>query len=114
MRFTARRLVGAALLVLFLVGGAPAAEESFDQYLNPALHRAPGSGCVRELKQLTQDQIGEFDRVLPDASGAFVLVKTNENRNAKLLLLVGRQKVAGTDRTVPMLLIERFVTYREG
>src|SRR5207245_551369 len=61
-------------------------------------------------KQLPPALIGEFSRVLPGSTGAFLVVKTNEGRFAKLLVHAARQKVSG--KTVPILLIERFVTFR--
>lgn len=103
----------AATLALLLLGsGRLRAADAFDHYLNPVLHRAPRTAFVKEIKELTQALIGDFDRVLPGVAGAFLLVKTNQDRNAKLLVLAARQKIPGTDRALPMILIERFVTYK--
>src|SRR6476661_1797450 len=57
--------------------------------------------------------IVDHDRVLPKAGAAFLVVRTNGDRLAKLLVLAAKQKV-DADKAVPILLIERFVTYKEG
>jgi hypothetical protein len=41
------------------------------------------------------------------------VVRTNQGRYAKVLLQTARQKIDG-DRAVPIVLIDRFVTYKEG
>ncbi len=101
-------------LLLCLAAVRPVRADVFDHYLNPVLAKALSNEHVKEVKELTPDQIGENDRVLQNIPAAFVIVRTNENRLAKLLLQAGRQKVVGTDRYLPMLLIERYVTYKEG
>ena len=55
----------------------------------------------------------EHSRVLPGATAAFIVVKTNDNRYAKLLVRSGAQKVPGGE-PAPIVLIERYVTFREG
>ena len=104
------RLLAPALVSLL---AAPLSAQDFDHYVNPVLTRLPGTKSVKELKQLTPDYIVDNDRVIPRASSAFVVVRTNEGRFAKLLVQSARQKI-GTDKTVPILYVERFVTYKEG
>jgi hypothetical protein len=96
-----------------LLAATPALRaDAFDRYTNPVLARAPGAEGVQELKQLTPDVIADHDHILPDAAGALVIVKTNEGRYSKLLVQPARQKVK--DKAVPILLIDRYVTYKEG
>src|SRR5262249_49736676 len=99
-----------SLLAIALLAVPARADDTFDHYLNRTLNKAVGSEFVKEVKQLTPSQIGDHDGVLPNVSGAILLVKTNENRNAKLLVQAARQKIVGTDKTLSMLLIDRFVT----
>ena len=73
----------------------------------------PTAAGVKEVKQLTPALIADNDRVLPGVTSAFVVVRTNDNRFAKLLVQPARQKV-DADRQVPILMIDRFVTYKEG
>src|SRR5262245_43469233 len=101
----------APLLVCLFFSPLPA--QDFDHYVNPILTRLPGTKNVKELKQLTPDDIVDNDRVLPRASAAFLVVRTNEGRFAKLLVQSARHRL-GKDRTMPILHIERFVTYKEG
>ena len=89
------------------------AADVFDYYINPVLARVVEAKDTREIKQLTQGMIVENDRVLPRSAAAFVVVRTNQGRFAKLLVQVARQKIDG-ERTIPMLLVNRFVTYKEG
>src|SRR5207302_5298965 len=96
-----------------LLAAAPAPADSFDYYTNPVLTRVPGARGVRELKQLTPDLITDNDRVLPRTAAALVVVRTNEGCFSKLLVESRRQKIAA-DKTIPILYVERFVTYKEG
>ena len=101
-------------LLCCLVAARPARADAFDHYLNPVLAKALENEHVKEVKELTPEQIGDNDRVLQNIPAAFIIVRTNENRLAKLLVQSARQKIVGTDRTIPTLLIERYVTYKEG
>src|SRR5262245_4615735 len=101
------------LLLLVSVRVPPACADAFDRYVNPVLAKAPGSAGVQEIRSLDAAMIADHDRVLPGVTAAFVIVKTNEGRNCKLLLQSARQRV-DANQTVPTFLLERFVTYREG
>jgi hypothetical protein len=109
-RFTARVLV---ILCGFLLMCPTRAADVFEYYTTPVLARAIESKETREVKQLTTSLIVENDRILPQTTAAFLVVRTNQGRYAKLLVQVARQKV-DAERTVPMLLIDRYVTYKEG
>jgi hypothetical protein len=87
--------------------------ETFDNYTNPILAKVPGAAGVQELKKLTSDQIAEHDRVLPGASAAFLVVKTNDGRWSKLLVETARQRI-NDKRSLPILVISRFITFKEG
>jgi hypothetical protein len=102
-----------ALPVCLLLPVPAVRADHFDRYTNPVLAKVPSAAGVKELKQLTPDLLTDNDRVLPDASAALVVVRTNGDRFAKLLVAPARRKVGDTE-SVPILLIERFVTYREG
>jgi hypothetical protein len=85
----------------------------FDNYINPILAKVPGAAGVQEIKKLTSDQIAEHDRVLPGAAAALLVVKTNDGRWCKLLVETARQKI-DDKRSLPILVINRFVTFKEG
>jgi hypothetical protein len=101
------------LLSALLVLAGPLPAQDFDHYVNPVLTKVPGASGVKELKQLTPDLIRDHDRILPRASGALLVVRTNEGRFSKLLVLPARQKI-DKENTIPILYVERFVTYKEG
>jgi hypothetical protein len=98
------------LAAMLLPGAAP---DQFDYYINPVLTRAIENDFAKEFKRVGDKELGDNDRVIPGAGSACILVKTNEGRNAKLLCQIARQKISG-DKFAWMLLIERYVTYREG
>jgi len=89
------------------------AADVFDYYVNPVLARAVEAKETKEVKKLTRAMILENDRVLPRTTAALLVVQTNSGRYAKLLVQVARQKI-DAERTTPILLVERYVTYREG
>jgi hypothetical protein len=107
-----RSLPHLGLLLLFSTSQRLHAD-AFDRYKNPMLAKAAAAPGVKELKQLSADQIADYDHVLPGATGALIVVQTNEGRYSKLLIQAARQKVAAKS-SVPILLIHRYVTYREG
>jgi hypothetical protein len=99
--------------VFFVLLPALARADAFDNYTNPILGKVPGAAGVREIKQLTPDLVADNDRVLPGTSAAFLVVKTNDGRWSKLLVQSARHKL-DDKRSQPILLVERFVTYKEG
>ena len=89
------------------------AAEVFDYYVNPVLARVVEAKGTKEIKQVTTRMIVENDSVLPHTRAAFLVVKTNQGRYAKLLVQAARQKI-DAERSISMLLIERYVTYKDG
>ncbi len=86
--------------------------DAFDNYTNLILAKVPESKSVEKITKLTPELMVQHSRALPGASAAFIVVKTNDKRFAKLLVLPARQKVSETE-SVPIILIDRYVTYRE-
>jgi hypothetical protein len=101
-----------ALLVLLLSADQLWAD-AFDQYFNNVLALVPMSKNAQKVQELTPDLMVKHSRALPNITATFLVVRTNENRFSKLLVQAARQKTSATD-SVPILLIERYVTYREG
>jgi hypothetical protein len=87
--------------------------DSFDDYTNPLLVKAAAGDAVKEMKQVTPDDLLNNDRVLKGVDGAVLIVRTNGGRNAKLLVHPAAQKTDAA-HSVPTLLIDRYVTYKEG
>jgi len=106
------RVLLLAVAVLVVAGSRPVRADVFDHYVNPTLSKLIESKDAREIKQLTPGMIVDHDRALPKISSAFLVVRTNGNRLAKLLVQAGKQRVG--DKALHILLIERFVTYKEG
>ena len=98
--------------VLLILLPATAWADGFDRYTRPVLAAAVEAGKLKEVKALTPELLGEAGRVVPGVDAALVVVATNDGRLAKLLVQPARQKSAGG--AVPMLLVERFVTFKDG
>ena len=97
-----------------LLTQAPAAApDQFDYYINPVLTQAIEKEHAKEFKRVGDKELSDHDRIIPGAGQACLVVKTNDGRNAKLLCQIARQKISA-DKFVWMLLIDRYVTYREG
>ena len=104
-----RFLPSLALLCLAL----PARADHFEHYSNQVLEKAVADGkFVKEYKELTSAQIGEIGEVLADNADGFLIVRTNDDRWCKMLVQQARQRF-GKDKQVPMLLIEKYVTFKE-
>jgi hypothetical protein len=101
-------------LIALLLLAAVARADAFDLYLPRAIDALVEAGKqVKPIKQLLPTEVIDHDRALPGAGAAMLLVKTNADRWAKLLITAGKQKLPG-DKTVPILVLERYVTYKEG
>ncbi len=87
--------------------------DAFDEYTNQLLNKAAASGAAKVMKQITSDDLVSNDRTLQGVDGTLLIVHTNDGRNAKLLVHAAGQKIDAT-HTVSTLLIDRFVTYKEG
>jgi hypothetical protein len=104
----------ALIVALVLLFAGPAVHAgAFDNYVNAILAKAAESTDVRELKRLTPKEILENDRVVPGVAAAVLIVRTNEDRWAKLAVQSARQKI-DAEKALPMLLVNRYVTYKEG
>jgi hypothetical protein len=101
-----------AAFALSLVVPAQTRADAFDRYMNPVLKKIATTDGATAVKQLSPTVMADHDRVLPNLPGTLIVVKTNDNRFSKLIVQPARQKLG--ERTLPVVLIERFMTYREG
>src|SRR5262249_24352235 len=110
-RSAMRRLLSLVALGCLLVPSRVHVD-AFDHYLSPILAKAVESDHVKSIDEINADLIADHDRVLPNIPSALIIVRTNGNRLCKTLVQPARQRVG--DKTVPMLLVERYVTYKDG
>jgi hypothetical protein len=101
-----RRLAALALVSFATFGRA----EQFDYYTNPVLSKAVSDSALKEVKELTSDQVAEYSSALPDSPSTFLVVVTNDKRFAKLLVQPARQKVG--DKQYALLLVDKYVTFK--
>ncbi|MBI2805646.1 MAG: hypothetical protein HYX68_11770 [Planctomycetes bacterium] len=105
------RLLAVALTLTLVPTLARA--DAFDNYINSILAKIPDSKLALKITRLTPELMTQHNRALPGIVSTFIVVKTNDDRYAKLLVLHGRQKLSDKE-SVPIMLIDRYVTYREG
>jgi hypothetical protein len=104
---------GLAVLVALLSLPIPSARaDVFDRYTNNVLGKVAGAEGVQTPARLTPQLISESGKLLPGSSSALLVVKTNGGRFSKLAVQIARQRT--TSGAVPIALIERFVTFKEG
>ncbi len=83
------------------------AADVFDRHVSKDLKRALEQP---PLKELSLNDSAKLKRLAASVSSPCIIVKTDEGNYAKSLIGWGLRK--GADKPVPVLLIERFVTYR--
>jgi hypothetical protein len=108
-----RRTLPLLAAALLLSQAGPAHADVFDRYTNQILAKVPGAPGVKKVERLTPAELAEHSGAVPGLAPAFLVVKTNEGRFAKVLAVPARQKISDRE-SLPVLQVERFVTYREG
>jgi hypothetical protein len=99
------------LAALALLSATAVRADHFDYYTHPVLSKAVTDGTLKEAKELTSDQIADAGGALPDSPSAVLVVATNDKRFAKLLVQPARQKF-GADKAAPLLLIDKYTTFK--
>jgi hypothetical protein len=105
-------LTRSAVLLGLILSAAHVQADSFDHYTNEILLKVPKAKTATKVKQVTVTDMVKNSSALPGVSGTVIVVRTGEGRMSKLLVHPAEQKVG--DKSFPILLIERFTTYREG
>ena len=103
----------AATVLAFLFLAAVARADSFDDYNSLHLKKLAGAENAKRVAKILSADLVAIDDVLPKTSGAFLIVHTSDNRWAKLLVHAAGQRI-DMDKSAPILLIDRFVTFKEG
>jgi hypothetical protein len=100
-------------LIVLALWQVRAGADHFEHYTNAVFDKnVKDAKLFKELKEIDSTGLSEFADVLADTNATFLLVRTNEDRWAKLLVQAARQRF-GKDGQAPMLLIERYVTFKE-
>jgi hypothetical protein len=100
-------------IVLIFLNETSGRADQFDLYQLPTLTQAIKDGQLKEVKQLSTVDLANYLRVLTDANSAMLVVETNDRRFCKVLVQPGRQKL-NAEKQVPMLFVQKFVTFKEG
>ena len=99
-------------LLLTLAAAAAVRADQFEHYTNPVLAAAVEKKQLKEVERLTSDEAADAGGALNDTSAAFLVVYTNDRRYCRLLVHSARQKFG--DKEVPILLVEKYQTFKEG
>lgn len=101
-------------LGIFCVLSSSIHADEFDYYQNPTLQKMlEEDGFVRESSRIGLKDIADLDFNLQGSQAGFILVKTNGGRTAKVLVQFAKQKI-DNEKSAPMAVLERFITFREG
>lgn len=101
--------IAAGFLCLFaLVGQSVLAGDAFERHTAYWLKQAAREG--KPLEELSMQQARRLKSIGKNIDGACVVIKTGKQNWTKALLTWGFLK--GSEGPVPVVLIERFVTYR--
>ena len=107
-----QRYAGLSLFLMILAPSLVGAD-TFDHYFNNLLAKIPEGKTVEKVTKLTPKVMIRHNRTLPDVTAAFIVVKTNDNRYAKLLVRPAEQIISDKESR-PIIVLERYVTFREG
>lgn len=86
--------------------------DTYDRYTETVLAKVAESPSATEVKKLTAAEVQKHGNVIANSSGVLLVVKTNSGQWAKLIVQFARQKAA--DGSLPIVLIERGITYKAG
>lgn len=101
------------LLLAIGLGSIVELQDRFDAYTRPGLASLAKSDAVLPRKLVSTGDLAEHDRVIPSVTAGFLVVKTNGGRFTKLQVVPGRQKV-DSEKHLPVLIVDRFVTFKDG
>lgn len=107
-----RLSVGIAVLGSLVVFAAAAvhAADLFDHHALAELKLAAKDGTA--LKELSAASAAKWKPLSPRINAPCVIVQTNDGNWSKALLAWGQRKLKGREQPLPVLVLERFVTYR--
>jgi hypothetical protein len=101
-------------LLVGVAGGALSvrslwAIDAFDRHDASILQQAASSGS--DLKEFTERDAAKLKPLSADLEGTCLVVETNRGNLAKVLVSWGFRKQPMTDKPIPVLMLDRFVTY---
>ena len=100
------------VLALRLILPASVQADVFDRHTNTILNQAIQANQLSPVSSLSAEQINNAPRLVPGSNAALIVVRTQNGLLAKLLVQYAQQKL--NDQLIPILLVERFTTYRAG
>lgn len=103
-------LIAAAVLMTVSCQQAAIGGDIFDQHSIAELKKS-ASGAA-PLSEVTASVASKWKSLSMKVSSPCLIVQTNDGHWAKALLAWGQRKVKGREQPLPVLVLERFVTYR--
>lgn len=102
------------LVVLYAICGPLAATsvfavDTFDRHDTAVLKQVVEAGTA--VKEFTQREAGKLKPLSKDLEGTLLIVETNRGNLAKVLVSWGFRKQPQSDKPIPVIMLDRFVTY---
>lgn len=102
-----------ALLTFGAFSRSGMAQDAFDLLPRPELAKMSATDSFAPVDELSIKQLAEADGHLAGTTGTLLIAKTNQGRWARILISQARQKI-DAEKSVPILLVERFATCMDG
>ena len=97
-------------VVLFGLSAAAFAADVFDRHAAPLVKKLADEGTA--TKELTMADAAKLKSLAANIGSPCLVLKTDGGNYTKALVSWGLKKGKGTDKPMPLLLIERYVSYR--
>lgn len=111
---TSWRIVSLAIVILALTGPigqqTSQAADAFERVIGSDLRKLHSD--VKPVPSLTMDDTMRLKPISRTLSNPLVILRTNDGNLVKALIAWGFHRKEGTQELTPVLLLERFVTYR--
>lgn len=86
--------------------------DNYDRYINPILAKVAESSEVTPITKLVPAQVAKHNDLFQETGGVLLIIRTNQGNNAKALVQFARQRKE--KGAVPMVLMERVISYKPG
>ncbi len=106
--FCFRAIAGCCLI--FCVASGVSAADLFDRHALADLKQATKDASA--LEEISAATAAKWKPLSPRISAPCLIVRTNDGHWSKALLAWGQRKLKGREQPLPVLVLERFVTYR--
>ena len=101
-------------VVLFVLCQSAWAVDVFDQHGSAILKQIVEAEADAAGRELTQAQVTKLKPLARDVESSCLVIETNGGNLSKVLVSWGFRKQRSAEKPVPVLMLDRFVTYEQG